>query len=253
MRAVAPGVPHGVHPVTSVLHGMDTVAPRSPHDPARKLHVACVMDGNGRWARRRGLPRTEGHTAGEEALAAVVRAAAARGVGWLTVFGFSTENWVRPRPEVRHILSLHRLIFGRVDEMNRNNASIRWIGRPFTEKGARTPVHIQRAIRKAVGDTAANTGLVLTVAFDYGGRAELVHAARAAAEAGPVDSGSIGRNLYDPTLPPVDLLVRTSGETRISNFLLWQINGARAYFTEKPWPDFDAAELDRALALVTAQ
>ncbi|MGA1362987.1 MAG: polyprenyl diphosphate synthase [Ilumatobacteraceae bacterium] len=225
----------------------------SPRDPSRKVHVACVMDGNGRWARRRGLPRTDGHTAGEKALAEVVRAAAARGVGWLTVFGFSTENWVRPRPEVRHILSLHRMIFGRVDEMNRNNASIRWIGRPFSEKGARTPVHIQRAIRKAVDDTSANTGLVVTVAFDYGGRAELVHAARGAASAGTVDPVSIGRHLYDPSLPPVDVLVRTSGETRISNFLLWQIAGAKAYFTDKPWPDFDAAELDRALSLVATR
>ena len=210
------------------------------------------MDGNGRWARKRGLPRTDGHTAGEEALAAVVRAAAARGVGWLTVFGFSTENWVRPRPEVRHILSLHRKIFGRVDEMNANNASIRWIGRPFAEKGARTPVYVQRAIQKAIADTAHNSGLVVTVAFDYGGRAELVHAAsRAAGTSADVTSESIDSNLYAPDLPPVDVLVRTSGETRISNFLLWQITGSRVYFTDKPWPDFDAAELDRALALVS--
>ena len=209
------------------------------------------MDGNGRWARKRGLPRTDGHTAGEEALAAVVRAAAERGVGWLTVFGFSTENWVRPRPEVRHILSLHRKIFGRVDEMNRNNASIRWIGRPFAEKGARTPVYVQKAILKGIADTADNTGLVVTVAFDYGGRAELVHAARHAANApGTVTAADIDRNLYAPDLPPVDVLVRTSGETRISNFLLWQITGAKVYFTDRPWPDFDAAELDNALALV---
>lgn len=210
------------------------------------------MDGNGRWARKRGLPRTDGHTAGEEALAAVVRAAAARGVGWLTVFGFSTENWVRPRPEVRHILSLHRKIFGRVDEMNANNASIRWIGRPFAEKGARTPVYVQRAIQKAIADTAHNSGLIVTVAFDYGGRAELVHAAsRAAGTSADVTPESIDSNLYAPDLPPVDVLVRTSGETRISNFLLWQITGSRVYFTDKPWPDFDAAELDRALALVS--
>lgn len=223
----------------------------SPRDPSRKLHVACVMDGNGRWARKRGLPRTDGHTAGEEALAAVVRAAAARGIGWLTVFGFSTENWVRPRPEVRHILSLHRKIFGRVEEMNTNNAAINWIGRPFDEKGARTPVYVQRAIRKAMSDTAHNDGLVVTVAFDYGGRAELVRAARRAAGDGPVGTTEIEDNLYDPDLPPVDLLVRTSGETRISNFLLWQINGARVYFTDRPWPDFDSDELDRALSLVS--
>ena len=210
------------------------------------------MDGNGRWARKRGLPRTDGHTAGEEALAAVVRAAAARGVGWLTVFGFSTENWVRPRTEVRHILSLHRKIFGRVDEMNANNATIRWIGRPFEEKGARTPVYVQRAIRKAMADTGHNNGLVVTVAFDYGGRAELTRAAQRAAADGHVDSEAISSNLYAPDLPPVDLLVRTSGETRISNFLLWQINGAKLFFTDKPWPEFDAAELDRALTLVEA-
>ena len=209
------------------------------------------MDGNGRWARKRGLPRTDGHTAGEEALAGVVRAAAARGVGYLTVFGFSTENWVRPRPEVRHILSLHRKIFGRVEEMNANNAAIRWIGRPFDEKGARTPVYVQRAIRKAIQDTAHNDGLIVTVAFDYGSRAELLRAAHKAADAGHVDTAAIDRNLYAPDLPPVDLLVRTSGETRISNFLLWQITGAKVYFTDKPWPEFDSGELDRALSLVT--
>lgn len=230
---------------------MSTPFLASPSDPSRKIHVACVMDGNGRWARRRGLPRTDGHTAGEEALAGVVRAAAARGVGYLTVFGFSTENWVRPRPEVRHILSLHRKIFGRVEEMNANNAAIRWIGRPFDEKGARTPVLVQKAIRKAIQDTHRNDGLVVTVAFDYGSRAELLRAAHLASATGSVTADNIQSHLYAPDLPPVDLLVRTSGETRISNFMLWQISGAKVYFTDKPWPDFDAAELDRALSLVT--
>jgi undecaprenyl diphosphate synthase len=111
---------------------------------------------------------------------------------------------------------------------------------------------VQKAILKGIADTADNTGLVVTVAFDYGGRAELVHAARNAANAlGTVTAADIDRNLYAPDLPPVDVLVRTSGETRISNFLLWQITGAKVYFTDKPWPDFDAAELDNALALVT--
>jgi undecaprenyl diphosphate synthase len=209
------------------------------------------MDGNGRWARRRGLPRTEGHTAGEEALAGVVRAAAARDIGWLTVFGFSTENWVRPRPEVRHILSLHRKLFGRIDEMNANNARTNWIGRPFDEPGARTPVYVQKAIRKAIGDTAHNTGLVVTVAFDYGSRSELLRAANMSMQSpAPITKDAINNNLYDPTLPPVDLLVRTSGEMRISNFMLWQISGAAMYLTERTWPDFDADELDKALALV---
>jgi len=209
------------------------------------------MDGNGRWARRRGLPRTEGHTAGEEALAAIVRAAAQRNIGWLTVFGFSTENWVRPRPEVRHILSLHRKLFGRINEMNANNARTNWIGRPFDERGARTPVHVQKAIMKAIADTAHNTGLVVTVAFDYGSRAELLHASKEALYSStPITPEVIDAHLYDPRLPPVDLLVRTSGEMRISNFMLWQIAGASMYLTERTWPDFDAEELDKGLELL---
>ena len=212
------------------------------------IHVACIMDGNGRWASRKGLPRTDGHTAGEEALAGVVRASAARSVGWLTVFGFSTENWVRPRTEVRHILSLHRKLFGRINEMNENNARTRWIGRPFGEPGARTPVYVQKAIKKAIADTEHNTGLVVTVAFDYGSRAELVRATQRAMVAGHVSAETISENLYDPSMPAVDLLVRTSGESRISNFMLWQITGSKVFFTERTWPDFDAAELELALA-----
>ena len=215
---------------------------------SKPIHVACIMDGNGRWASRKGLPRTDGHTAGEEALAGVVRASAKRSVGWLTVFGFSTENWVRPRTEVRHILSLHRKLFGRINEMNENNARTRWIGRPFAEPGARTPVYVQKAIRKAITDTEHNTGLVVTVAFDYGSRAELVRATQRAMAAGVVTKDSITQNLYDPSMPAVDLLVRTSGESRISNFMLWQITGSKVFFTERTWPDFDAAELDLALA-----
>ena len=215
---------------------------------SKPIHVACIMDGNGRWASRKGLPRTDGHTAGEEALAGVVRASAKRSVGWLTVFGFSTENWVRPRTEVRHILSLHRKLFGRINEMNENNARTRWIGRPFAEPGARTPVYVQKAIRKAITDTEHNTGLVVTVAFDYGSRAELVRATQRAMAAGVVTKNSVTQNLYDPSMPAVDLLVRTSGESRISNFMLWQITGSKVFFTERTWPDFDAAELDLALA-----
>ena len=215
---------------------------------SKPIHVACIMDGNGRWASRKGLPRTDGHTAGEEALAGVVRASAKRSVAWLTVFGFSTENWVRPRTEVRHILSLHRKLFGRINEMNENNARTRWIGRPFGEPGARTPVYVQKAIKKAIADTEHNTGLVVTVAFDYGSRAELVRATQRAMVAGHVSAETISENLYDPSMPAVDLLVRTSGESRNSNFMLWQITGSKVFFTERTWPDFDAAELDLALA-----
>ena len=216
----------------------------------RLVHVACIMDGNGRWAKRKHLARTEGHTEGEENLARLVRVAVQRNVGWLTVFGFSTENWVRPRTEVRHILGLHKKLFGRVAELNDLNVRIQWMGRPFDSTDARTPKYVQRAIRKAVNDTAQNTGMVLTVAFDYGSHAEMVHAAQAAAAEGPVDAAAIGSHLYLPDLPKVDVMVRTSGELRISNFMLWQSVGAEVYFTDKPWPDFDAHELDAALALV---
>ncbi|MDA2959282.1 MAG: polyprenyl diphosphate synthase [Actinomycetota bacterium] len=216
-----------------------------------KLHVACIMDGNGRWANRRGLERTEGHSAGEENLARVVRAAVARDIGWLTVFGFSTENWIRPRAEVRHILGLHEKLFGRVAELNENNVRIRWIGRPFDAPEARTPRYVQRAIRRAIADTAENTGMVLTVAFDYGGRAELMDAVRAArADDGQVTPEGIQRHLYDPDLPPVDVLVRTSGERRVSNFMLWQSAGAAIHFADAPWPDYSPADLDAAIALV---
>ena len=226
------------------------------------------MDGNGRWARRRGLPRTAGHTAGEEALAEITRLAAKRNIGWLTVYGFSTENWVRPRTEVRHILSMHKRLFGRVDELNENNVRVRWIGRQFDEPDARTPGFVQRSISKAIEDTSSNTGMTLTVAFDYGSRAELTRAVRRAFSSrsahkndsqkgasahNSITMDDISRNLYDPELPPVDVLIRTSGESRISNFLLWQIVGAKVFFTERTWPDISAAELDAAIALVSPQ
>ena len=216
------------------------------------LHIGCIMDGNGRWAERRGRPRTAGHTEGEENIARIVRIAVTRNVGWLTVFGFSTENWVRPRTEVRHILGLHRKLFARVAELNELNVRIQWIGRPFDSEGSRTPKLIQRAIRKAIADTSQNTGMLLTVAFDYGSRVELVDAARRVRAAGlPMTPDAIADQLYLPELPPVDVLVRTSGEGRVSNFLLWQSSGAPVYFTEKNWPEFDGAELDAAIALAS--
>ena len=224
--------------------------PPTPHG----THVACIMDGNGRWAKRRGLPRTAGHTAGEETLAEIVRAAAKRNVAYLTVFGFSTENWVRPPSEVRHILGLHRRLFGRIDELNANNVRVNWIGRPFDEPGARTPAPVQKAIRDAINDTKHNTGMVLTVAFDYGSRVEIARAAQRAQTKRPskeINADAIAAELYAPELPPVDVLVRTSGETRISNFLLWQAASARVYFTDCSWPDFGATQLDEALALLT--
>ncbi|MEO7372215.1 MAG: polyprenyl diphosphate synthase [Ilumatobacteraceae bacterium] len=220
----------------------------------RPLHVACIMDGNGRWARRRTLPRTAGHTEGEENLAAVVRLAVKRDIGYLTVFGFSTENWVRPRVEVRHILGLHKKLFGRVAELNDLNVRVQWIGRPFDSPEARTPRYVQKAISKAIADTAGNTGMVLTVAFDYGSRAEIVHAAETATtdEHARLTAADLDAHMYLPELPRVDVVVRTSGERRISNFMLWQSAGSRVYFTEQTWPDFGEVELDAAITVARA-
>ena len=221
--------------------------------PKGRHHIACIMDGNGRWAESRDLPRTAGHTAGEENLASIVRAAVQRDIGWLTVFGFSTENWVRPRAEVRHILGLHERLFGRVEELNDNNVRIRWIGRPFDSPESRTPRFVQRAIRKAIADTAHNTGMVLTVAFDYGSRFEMMNAARSArADGSDLSMADITKRLHDADLPPVDVMIRTSGEIRVSNFLLWQAVGAAIHFTDTAWPDLSASELDTALSLVGA-
>jgi undecaprenyl diphosphate synthase len=218
-------------------------APRLPG------HVAVIMDGNGRWAERQGLARTEGHSQGEERLAEIVRAADATGIRWLTAYGFSTENWRRPRLEVDFILGLHRKIFGRRAEMHANNVKIRWIGRD-TRAGSRIPAIVRREIEKSTRLTADNTGLNFTVAFDYGGRQELVEAARAIARDLPdeVTAHTVREHLYEPELPPVDLMIRTSGEARISNFLLWEGVGAQLYVTPTLWPDFGADELARALA-----
>jgi undecaprenyl diphosphate synthase len=211
-------------------------------------HVAVIMDGNGRWAERQGLARTDGHRQGEERLAEIVRAADGIGIRWLTAYGFSTENWRRPRLEVDFILGLHKKIFGRRSEMHANNVKIRWIGRN-PRAGSRIPSVVRREIEKSTRLTADNTGLNFTVAFDYGGRQELVEAARSIAREQPDGIGehTVGRNLYAPEMPPVDLMIRTSGEARISNFLLWEGVGAQLYVTPTLWPDFGAAELERAI------
>jgi len=215
------------------------------------VHLAVIMDGNGRWAQSKGLPRTEGHRQGEETLAKVVRAADDVGIRWFTAFGFSTENWTRPKMEVDFILSLHKNIFGRRQEMHANNVRIRCIGRPVSGT-SRLPRRILREMDKSVKLTERNTGLNFTLAFDYGAREELVYAARRViaqhrASGAPIDAASFAACLYEPDLPPVDLLVRTSGEHRISNFLLWQAVGAPLYATPTYWPDFGRHELDAAL------
>ena len=211
------------------------------------------MDGNGRWAGRRGLPRTEGHTEGEENLARLVRIAVRRNIGWLTVFGFSTENWQRPRPEVRHILGLHEKLFGRVAELNELNVRIQWIGRPFDSPMARTPRYVQRAIRKAIAETADNTGMVLTVAFDYGGRSELVAAVEAARTRRRVATASASTRSASTCTCPSSRRSTSSCARAVNNGSRTSCSGRRPgaaiYFTEAAWPDFDEVELDAALAL----
>jgi undecaprenyl diphosphate synthase len=214
-------------------------------------HVAIIMDGNGRWAAGQGLPRTEGHRRGEERLADIVRTADDLGIAWLTAYGFSTENWTRPKLEVDFILSLHKNIFGRLNEMHRNNVRIRCVGRAVSGT-SRLPRRILREIQRSVRTTEGNTGLNFTLAFDYGSREELVYAARNllqahARGAAPLTEDSMRAFLYEPALPPVDLLVRTSGEQRYSNFLLWQAVGAPFYVTPTYWPDFDRGELQAAI------
>ena len=226
--------------------------PGEPGPPDVPHHLAVIMDGNGRWAEARGLARTEGHRNGEERLADVVRAADALGIGWFTAFGFSTENWTRPKFEVDYILGLHKNIFGRRDEMHRNNVRIRCIGRPVSGT-SKIPRRILREMEKSVELTKDNTGLQFTLAFDYGGREELVYATRRLLEAHrrdgtPVTESTLAAYLYEPALPPVDLLVRTSGEHRVSNFLLWEAVDAPFYVTPAYWPDFDRDELASAIA-----
>ena len=215
-------------------------------------HVAVIMDGNGRWAARRGQPRVAGHRAGVEAVRSTVDTGARRGLGALTLYAFSTENWKRPRLEVDALMRmLKRYLRLELEEIHRQNIRFQPIGRI---EGLRESV--RRELERAVERTAGNTGMVLSVALNYGGRAEIVDAVRAAArelaaEGRPAEElteEDISRRLYTAGLPELDLLVRTSGELRISNFLLWQAAYSEIYVTETLWPDFRRAHLLEAVA-----
>jgi undecaprenyl diphosphate synthase len=198
-------------------------------------HVALIMDGNGRWAQERGLDRTKGHEAGERALWDVVLASLEVGVRYLSAFAFSTENWARPEPEVEFLLGFNRdLLRQRRDGLNERGVRIRRVGRREN-----VPEDLLAEFDQAEALTKDNSRMDLSVCFNYGGRAELEDAAKA---------GSIPDNLYAPDVPDVDLLIRTSGEMRISNFLLWQSAYAELYFTETLWPDFGAEALKEAVA-----
>ncbi|MGC8480534.1 MAG: polyprenyl diphosphate synthase [Acidimicrobiales bacterium] len=217
-------------------------------DPRRiPVHIGCVMDGNGRWAQRRGLPRTDGHAAGEEALFDTVLGALDLGVRWLTVYAFSTENWRRPADEVRFLMGFNRgLLRRRRDELNELGVKIEFAGR----RDWRVPRSVLREMDQARALTKDNSTLHLTMAFNYGGRAEIVDAVKALVAAGEADRISektIAKHLYIPEMPDPDLVIRTSGEMRTSNFLLWQIAYSELVFTEVLWPDFRREHLFEAV------
>ncbi len=212
-------------------------------------HVACVMDGNGRWASSRGLARTDGHAAGEEALLDTIEGALQIGIRWLTVFAFSTENWRRPRDEVRYLMGFNEsLLMRRRDELHDKGVRIRFAGR----RDWRVPRRVLKRMDESSELTQKNRTMTLTMAFNYGGRAEIVDAVRAlVAEGTPaqrIDEKAIRAHLYYPDQPDPDLVVRTSGEYRISNFLLWELAYSELVFTDVLWPDFRRQHLFEAVA-----
>jgi undecaprenyl diphosphate synthase len=220
-----------------------------PHLPR---HIAIIMDGNGRWAQGRGLPRLAGHRKGADAVRRTLVAAGELGIPYLTLFGFSSENWKRPRDEVDSLMGLLRhYLRSEIAELHRNGVRLRVIG-----ERDRLAADIAAMIRNAEAVTRDNDRMNLTIALSYGGRAEIVAAARAiAAEviAGKlaldgIDEAAVGRHLFTSELPEPDLLIRTSGEQRISNFLLWQCAYAELVFTKTLWPDFGRADLEQAVA-----
>jgi undecaprenyl diphosphate synthase len=214
-------------------------------------HLGVIMDGNGRWAKARGKRRTEGHIEGVKALRNLVELCINYGVGHLTVFSFSSENWTRPREEVAFIFNLlRRFVASDLQRLIRNNVQVRIIG---TREGLEPS--LVRLIDDVEAKTAANTGLVLIVAFNYGGKAEIAEATRriarevAAGRLAPeqITEATIEAALYTAGLPDPDLIIRTSGEQRISNFLLWQAAYSEFVFVDENWPDFDEASFVRVL------
>ena len=211
-------------------------------------HVACVMDGNGRWAARRGLPRTDGHAAGEAALLDAVEGALDLGIPWITMYAFSTENWRRPADEVRYLMGFNEsLLMRRRDELHDKGVRIRFAGR----RDWRVPKRVLRRMDESIELTKGNRRCTLTMAFNYGGRAEIVDAVRRlVADGVPEDKISekaIRSRLYFPDQPDPDLVIRTSGEHRISNFLLWQLAYSELVFDDVLWPDFRRGHLFEAV------
>jgi undecaprenyl diphosphate synthase len=210
-------------------------------------HVAIIMDGNGRWAEKRGLPRLSGHQAGVNRIRSVVKTLVSNQIKYLTLYGFSSENWNRPEEEVQGLFNLlEEGIDREAAEMHSQGVKISHLGRLYE-----LPPGVQNAITRAVALTRDNTGMTLNFAFNYGGRVELLDTARKLIEsnipADKLDEIVFTQHLYTPGMPDVDLLIRTGGELRISNFLLWQSAYAELYFTNVLWPDFAPKEVKRAL------
>jgi undecaprenyl diphosphate synthase len=210
--------------------------------------VAIILDGNGRWAKRRGLPPAAGHRAGARTVRRIVEEAIDLGIQDLSVFAFSTENWSRPQDEVDALMELFgETIERELPDLAGQGVHVRFIGRRD-----RAPEDLRRRMEAMEDRTELNTRLGLWIAFDYGGRAELVEAARRIAESGvdprEIDENVLAANLYAPELPDPDLLIRTSGELRVSNFMLWQLAYAELVFVDRLWPDFDERDLRAALA-----
>ena len=211
------------------------------HHGAR--HVAIIMDGNGRWAKKRHLPRVAGHRAGVEAVRKIVRAAGDLGLEALTLYAFSSENWKRPEEEVSDLMGLmKRFIVSDIDEFAANDVRLKIVG----NWRALAP-DVVALIEDALARTAGNKRTTLAVALNYGAQDEIVRAARAAAGEGAITAEAIEAHLDTADLPPLDLLIRTSGEVRLSNFLLWQAAYAELYFIDRLWPDFAPADLAAAL------
>jgi undecaprenyl diphosphate synthase len=211
-------------------------------------HVAIIMDGNGRWARRRRLPRIAGHRRGAEAVRAAVRACAERGIKYLTLFAFSSENWRRPAEEVALLMKLFKAALeNEVEKLHANGVRVKVVG-----DTARFGPRIHELIERAEALTAGNRRLTLTVAANYGGRWDILQALnrllRAGVPGGPIAEEHLSPHLAMSYAPEPDLFIRTGGEQRISNFLLWQLAYTELYFTDRLWPDFDAAALDEAIA-----
>ena len=215
--------------------------------PSGPVHVAIIMDGNGRWAMERGLPRTQGHRAGTENIRRILRAFSARGVQYLTLYAFSTENWERPTQEVDALTEiLGEMIRTETELLHAEGVRLVHIGRLD-----RLPAEVQKGIVDAIELTKGNTRMTVALAYDYSGRSEMTRAIRTIAAEGipaaEIDEELVSRYLYTAGIPDPDLIVRTAGEMRLSNFLLWQAAYAEYYSTEVYWPDFDEAEVDKAL------